>query len=347
MSNRHIDVGIFTRKAERKEPQQAQQPRQQESGPVISADAVSSQFLVSNERGDEVKESNAVVEQEGVPQERLQAGQPVQENEGPVNIIDLNHITQIFNKGEKNEYKLFEDFNLSVEDIPESGQLVSFMGASGCGKSRLVRVICGLDTVQSGDIRIYGKPLPEYGRNIPMVFQTYSNYEWMTVLENVMLPMLLRKVPKKEAREKATGLLDIVGLSGHADKYPHKLSGGQQQRVSIARSLACNSQIIVFDEATGALDIKMKREVQNIILKIFYESEFDPTILNITHSIEEAAYLSNVVYILQPNPCKVYRKIEIRYTGEETKRRGEWIFETQEYANYIKQITRAMDEVCK
>ena len=347
MSNRHIDVGIFTRKAEKKEPQQVQQPQQKEVGPVISADAISAQFQVSNERGNGVKESNSVVEQESVPQEQPQVEQPVQENEGPVNIIDLNHITQIFNKGQKNEYKLFEDFNLSVEDIPEVGQLVSFMGASGCGKSRLVRAICGLDTVQSGDIRIYGKPLSEYDKNIPMVFQTYSNYEWMTVLENVMLPMRLRKVPKKEAKEKALELLDIVGLSEHADKYPHKLSGGQQQRVSIARSLACNSQIIVFDEATGALDIKMKREVQNIILKIFYESEFDPTILNITHSIEEAAYLSNVVYILQPNPCKVYKKIEIRYTGEETKRRGEWIFETQEYANYIKQITQAMDEVCR
>ena len=344
MSNRHIDVGIFTRKAEKKEPQQ---PQQKEIEPVISADAISAQFQVSNEWANEVKESNAVVEQESVPQEQPQVEQPVQKNEGPVNIIDLNHITQIFNKGQKNEYKLFEDFNLSVEDIPEVGQLVSFMGASGCGKSRLVRAICGLDTVQSGDIRIYGKPLSEYDKNIPMVFQTYSNYEWMTVLENVMLPMRLRKVSKKEAKEKALELLNIVGLSEHADKYPHKLSGGQQQRVSIARSLACNSQIIVFDEATGALDIKMKREVQNIILKIFYESEFDPTILNITHSIEEAAYLSNVVYILQPNPCKVYKKIEIRYTGEETKRRGEWVFETQEYANYIKQISQAMDVVCR
>jgi len=264
-----------------------------------------------------------------------------------VNVIDIKNITQIFNKGEKNEYKLFEDFNLSINDIPETGQLVSIMGASGCGKSRLVRAICGLDTVQSGDIHVYGKSLKEYKHNIPMVFQTYSNYEWMTVLENVMLPMKLQGIEKKKAKEIALELLSIVGLSEHADKYPHKLSGGQQQRVSIARSLACNSQIMVFDEATGALDIKMKREVQNVILKIFYDSPVDPTILNITHSIEEAAYISNHVIILQPNPCKVYKEIRIHYDGEETRKRGEWIFETQQYADYVREITQAMDAVCR
>lgn len=322
---KNIDVNIFTKKV-------PVYDNETQVEPVISADAVSTNFQPSNI---EVMEEEQVVVEE-----------PVKTDESHVNIIDLNNITQIFNKGQRNEYKLFEEFSLSVEDIPETGQLVSFMGASGCGKSRLVRAICGLDTVQSGDIRIYGKPLAEYGKNIPMVFQTYSNYEWMTVLENVMLPMKLRGTAKDDAKKKALELLDVVGLSDHTDKYPNKLSGGQQQRVSIARSLACNSQIIVFDEATGALDIKMKREVQNIILKIFYESEFDPTILNITHSIEEAAYLSNVVYILQPNPCKVYKKIDIRYSGEEKQRRGEWVFNTQEYANYIKQITQAMDEVC-
>lgn len=330
---KNIDVSIFTKRQEPKVEQS--EPQVQQVQPVISADAVSSQFGTNEPQNVETNNADT------------QVLETTQGNNELVNIVDLKHITQIFNKGQKNEYKLFENFNLSIEDIPEMGQLVSFMGASGCGKSRLVRAICGLDGVQSGDIDIYGKPLSEYKRNIPMVFQTYSNYEWMTVLENVMLPMRLKNIGKKEAKEKALELLGVVGLLEHANKYPHKLSGGQQQRVSIARSLACNSQILVLDEATGALDIKMKREVQNIILKIFYESEFDPTILNITHSIEEAAYISNVVYILQPNPCKVYKRIDIHYAGEGNKKRGEWVFETQEYADYIKQITQAMDEVCR
>ena len=265
---------------------------------------------------------------------------------GSVDVIQFKNLTQIFNKGTDKEYKLFENFNLNIPDIPNQGQMVSIMGASGCGKSRLVRVLCGLDDVQEGEILVYGKPLKEY-KNIPMCFQSYSNYAWRTCLENVMLPMIVRGVSKSDAEKRAIELLDIVGMKDKANNYPAKLSGGQNQRISIARSLACDSQIVVFDEATGALDIKMKREVQNIILKIFYDTALDPTIINITHSVEEALYLSNKIIILQPNPCTVYKSMDIHYPGEYVKPRGEWIFDTPEYAHYLKELTNTMNEVCK
>ena len=162
-----------------------------------------------------------------------------------------------------------------------------------------------------------------------------------------MLPMIVRGVSKSDAEKRAIELLDIVGMKDKANNYPAKLSGGQNQRISIARSLACDSQIVVFDEATGALDIKMKREVQNIILKIFYDTALDPTIINITHSVEEALYLSNKIIILQPNPCTVYKSMDIHYPGEYVKPRGEWIFDTPEYAHYLKELTNTMNEVCK
>ena len=265
---------------------------------------------------------------------------------GSVDVIQFKNLTQIFNKGTDKEYKLFENFNLNIPDIPNQGQMVSIMGGSGCGKSRLVRVLCGLDDVQEGEILVYGKPLKEY-KNIPMCFQSYSNYAWRTCLENVMLPMIVRGVSKSDAEKRAIELLDIVGMKDKANNYPAKLSGGQNQRISIARSLACDSQIVVFDEATGALDIKMKREVQNIILKIFYDTALDPTIINITHSVEEALYLSNKIIILQPNPCTVYKSMDIHYPGEYVKPRGEWIFDTPEYAHYLKELTNTMNEVCK
>lgn len=266
--------------------------------------------------------------------------------DGSVDVIQFKNLTQIFNKGTDKEYKLFENFNLNIPDIPNQGQMVSIMGGSGCGKSRLVRVLCGLDDVQEGEILVYGKPLKEY-KNIPMCFQSYSNYAWRTCLENVMLPMIVRGVSKVDAEKRAIELLDIVGMKDKANNYPAKLSGGQNQRISIARSLACDSQIVVFDEATGALDIKMKREVQNIILKIFYDTALDPTIINITHSVEEALYLSNKIIILQPNPCTVYKSMDIHYPGEYVKPRGEWIFDTPEYAHYLKELTNTMNEVCK
>ena len=263
-----------------------------------------------------------------------------------VDVIKLKNITHIFNEGQPNEYKLFENFNLTIPDIPNRGQLVSIMGASGCGKSQMLKVIAGLNKFQKGTVEIYGKEIGD-NHSFPMVFQTYSNYEWYTVLENVMIPMLIRNVDKATAEQKALALLEEVGLKEHAYKYPAKLSGGQKKRVAIARCLACNSQIILLDEATGALDIKMKREVQNIILKIFYEMKTDPTIINVSHSVEEVCYISNKVIILEANPCRIFKEIDIHYTGEETRQRGEWLFETQEYANYVRMITNYMDEICK
>ena len=260
-------------------------------------------------------------------------------------MLELQHIHKMYNPGTINEICLFEDFNLTIPDFVGKGQLVSIMGGSGCGKSQLLRAIAGLSKIPHGDIKIYGKDISEYN-HIPMVFQTYSNYEWMTVLENVMLPMTIRGVKKDEAMEKALKLIELVGLSEHAGKYAKSssLSGGQLQRVSIARSLACNSPIILFDEATGALDIKMKREVQNIILKIFYESDQDPTIINVTHSIEEAVYLSNRVIVLQPKPCRIYKVMDIEY--DENRPRDKWVFDTPEYNDYTNELTRALEEVC-
>lgn len=263
------------------------------------------------------------------------------------NVISIKGLHQIFNEGKPNEYPLFVDFNLEVPDFEDKGQFISIMGGSGCGKTQLLRAIAGLTEIPKGEIRIYGKKLADYG-NIPMVFQHYSSYEWMTVRDNVALPMILRGVPKKEAREKADKLLEIVDLKEHGDKYAKTpaLSGGQLQRVSIARCLACNSQILLLDEATSGLDVKMKREVQNILLDIFEKSEMDPTILNVTHSIDEAIYLSNRIIVLQAKPCRVYKTIDIHFDGEEEKGRGKWVLETEEFLKYTKELTQVLDEVC-
>ena len=121
--------------------------------------------------------------------------------------------------------------------------------------------------------------------------------------------------------------------------YP-VLSGGQLQRVSMARALVADNKILLLDEATGALDIVMKREIQNTILDIYYNAKFDPTILNVTHSIEEAVYLSNRIYILAPNPCKVQAVIDVNFDG----RRTDAIRQTAAFANYVKQVEQVMSE---
>lgn len=260
------------------------------------------------------------------------------------NLVEIKGLTHTFDKGTPFEYNLFDNFSLSVEDAPNRGEVISLMGGSGCGKSCILKVIAGLMTPQSGEILIHGKSLKEYG-NVPMVFQAYSNYEWMTVVDNVALPMILKGMDKKEAREKAMDIIKLVGLEQHAYKYAKSstLSGGQLQRISIARCLANNSKVFLLDEATGALDIKMKREIQDLILKLCYESEYQPTILNVTHSIDEALYLSNKIVVLKPNPCTIYKIMDIDYG---MKRDGT-IFETPQYNAYSKELTKTLDEACK
>ena len=267
---------------------------------------------------------------------------------GTSDIISVNGLRQVFNENTEKEYRLFDNFSLTVPDFHNEGQLISIMGGSGCGKSYLLRVIAGLNTVQSGEILIHGKPFHEYG-HIPMVFQQYSSYEWMTVLDNVALPMVLKGVPKKDARKRAMEILCSFGLCEHAEKYakPGVLSGGQLQRVSVARCIATDSQILLLDEATGALDIRMKREVQDMLLNLFYDLNRDMTILNVTHSVEEALYTSNRIIILQAKPCRIFKTMDIKYPGESVNnKRGKWIFNTDEYVRYSRELTAALDEAC-
>jgi NitT/TauT family transport system ATP-binding protein len=225
------------------------------------------------------------------------------------------------------------------------------MGASGSGKSQILKLIAGLNKPNSGKIKLYGKERKE-SDSIPMVFQQYSSYPWMTVLENVALPLRLHGVTDKLDNEsdevaihrKAMEMIRVVGLEGHENKFAQypTLSGGQLQRVSLARNLVYSSQILLLDEATGALDIFAKREMQDALINIYSNSAFDPTILNVTHDIQEACYLSNRIYILEPNPCRVYKIIDIRYN---TDKRTQAIKETPEFAEYVRQVETAMEEI--
>lgn len=273
------------------------------------------------------------------------------------NVLEINHLNKIFDEGTEKEYPLFKDFNLNIPDIQNSGQFISIMGASGCGKSCLLRAIAGLTEIP-GEIKVYGKPLKDYG-HIPMVFQQYTSFKWQTVLDNVAIPIFNRKVIEKygkaalirstilkdrklleESRQQALEILRVVGLEEHAWKYAKSpdISGGQAQRVAIARCLACNSKIMLLDEATGALDIYVKREIQNVLLNIFEQVD-NPTIVNVTHSVEEAVYLSNKVIILKAKPCTISSIVEINFSKPRQEVEGSY-----EFNNYIQIIKEELNK---
>jgi NitT/TauT family transport system ATP-binding protein len=269
-----------------------------------------------------------------------------------IDVLNFENVCLSF-PTDKGEFKLFDNFNLNIKDFKHHGQFISFMGASGSGKSQILKLIAGLNKPNSGKVKLYGKERKD-NDSIPMVFQQYSSYPWMTVLENVSLPLRLHGIKdtdklKGETDEVAINriamnMIKIVGLEGHENKYAQypTLSGGQLQRVSLARNLVYSSKILLLDEATGALDIFAKREMQDALIKVYNESEFDPTILNVTHDIQEACYLSNRIYILEPNPCRIYKIIDVHYN---TDKRTQAIKETPEFAEYVRQVEEAMEEI--
>lgn len=257
-------------------------------------------------------------------------------------VINLINLNQTF-KTDKGEFKLFDNFSLDIKDFKGQGQFISIMGQSGCGKSQLLKIISGLNKPDSGFVKIYGKDQSEKD-SIPMVFQQYSAFPWMTVLDNVALPLKLRGIGKEERYEKSMQMLKIVGLEGHEykwAKYPI-LSGGQLQRVSLARNLVYSSQILLLDEATGALDIKSRRAMQDTLLDVYYNAELDPTIISVTHDILEAVYYSNRIYILTANPCKVHSVIDIDFG---VQKRDKSIRDTEKFKEYVSQIEKIMNEI--
>lgn len=220
-------------------------------------------------------------------------------------IVELKNIKQTYNNG---NITILKDLSLLVEDKPDTGQFVVILGPSGCGKSTVLRYVAGLQTPTEGEVLIYGKKRTEAER-IGMVFQQYSSYPWLTVLENVALGLKFKGVAKKERREKAMEMIKIVGLEGHEKKYAQypTLSGGQLQRVAIARSLLVNNKIILMDEPFGALDTKTRLKMQDFLIGVW--EKVHPTIMFVTHDISEAVYLGDDIYIMANAPSKFIEHI--------------------------------------
>jgi NitT/TauT family transport system ATP-binding protein len=222
-------------------------------------------------------------------------------------IIELKNVCQTYDNGKS---YIIKDLDLLVEDIPGQGQFNVILGASGCGKSTLLRYIAGLQKPTKGEVLIKGKPREEADR-IGMVFQQYSSFPWMSVVENVALGLEYKGVAKKERIEKAMEMIKIVGLEGHEKKYAKypTLSGGQLQRVAIARSLLVNQDIILMDEPFGALDTYTRLHMQEFLLKIW--EKVNLTVIFVTHDINEAVYLGEQVFIMSANPGQIVEKIDI------------------------------------
>ena len=198
-----------------------------------------------------------------------------------------------------------ENFSLDVK----KGELISIVGPSGCGKTTILRCIAGLLQPTEGKVMIGDKECTSPGSDRGMVFQDFALFPWRSVVQNVEFGMEVAGVPKEERRERALRYVKAVGLEKFADSRIHELSGGMKQRVGIARALVMHPAVVLMDEPFGALDAQTRNIMQDMLVKIVEHSA--RTILFVTHSVDEALYLSDRVVVLSKRPSSIYKIIDV------------------------------------
>ncbi len=189
------------------------------------------------------------------------------------------------------------------------GEFISLVGPSGCGKSTLLRMIAGLTPPSAGEIRVAGDVVREPRPDVGVVFQQPVLLPWLTVIDNIMLPVKLGRQKQAPFRARAEQLLELVGLGGFGDRLPWQLSGGMQQRASICRALILEPKVLLMDEPFGALDALTREEMGFELLRIW--SEVGATVLFITHSISESVLLSDRVFVMSRRPGRIIKEVSV------------------------------------
>ncbi len=219
--------------------------------------------------------------------------------------IHLADVRKVF-KSRKEEFLAVSEVTFDVQ----AGELVSLVGPSGCGKTTILKILAGIHSYEGGTVRIGSKESPfDPSKDIGIVFQQPLLLKWRKVLKNVLLPAEILGLPHKESLERAHYLLEMVGLQGFEDKYPHELSGGMQQRTAIARALIHDPKLVLMDEPFGALDALTREKMNLELLRIWRESQ--KTILFVTHGIQEAVFLGTRVIVLTSSPARMADNISI------------------------------------
>ena len=220
--------------------------------------------------------------------------------------IEVKNIYKSFECKKSDKLSVLEDINLTIND----GELICLLGPSGCGKTTLLRLIAGLDQPTSGEIVANGEVVEKPSGDRAVIFQQYSLFPWLTVLQNVTFGLEMTNPGNKEENiAAAERYLKSVGLIEFKDSYPHELSGGMKQRVAIIRSLLNHSPILLMDEPFSALDMQNRHKLQEQLIGVW--KRFENTIVFVTHDVDEAVYLADKIVILDKNPGKIANIVEV------------------------------------
>jgi NitT/TauT family transport system ATP-binding protein len=213
--------------------------------------------------------------------------------------IELTGVTKRFRTPDGSAFTALSDVDMTVEP----GQFCAVVGPSGCGKSTTLTLVSGLERPSAGTVAVHGREVTGIDPDVGFVFQSDALLPWKSVLDNVAAGPLFRGVPKREAHDRARDWLRRVGLTGFADHHPHQLSGGMRKRVSLAQSLINEPDILMMDEPFSALDVQTRSIMSNELLALWEQTR--PSVVFVTHDLEEAIALSDQVVVMTAAPGRV------------------------------------------
>jgi NitT/TauT family transport system ATP-binding protein len=250
-------------------------------------------------------------------------------------MIEIDHVSQVFQTSARKDHLALSDISLTIEERA----FVSILGPSGCGKSTLLYIVGGFVRPSQGSATMKGQAITGPGPDRGPVFQEFALFPWKSVLGNVMYGPRQQGVKHAEAEAQSRALIEMVGLRGFENFYPKELSGGMKQRVALARTLAYHPEVLLMDEPFGALDAHTRTRLQNDLLNIWERDR--KTVLFVTHSVEEAVFLSDKVVMMTRSPGRIRQVVDIDLPRP--RRRTELLLDPR-YQKYVVDIERMFDD---
>lgn len=230
---------------------------------------------------------------------------------GPLNIaegcpaVSVHGLSKTYSTSGGRDIKAVCEVDLDIA----ANSFVCLVGPSGCGKSTLLRIMAGLDQASAGEVIINGRPHKKPGPEVGMIFQEYSLFPWRTVMENITIGPEFNRIAQSERKSAGLAYLELIGMKGYENNYPHELSGGMRQRVAIARALANSPEILLMDEPFGALDAYTRILLQKRLLDIWERHR--KTVVFVTHSVDEAVFLADEIVVMGTKPGRIIDRLEV------------------------------------
>lgn len=268
-----------------------------------------------------------------VPSRSDIAAEPTRER--AIAMIEIDRVSQVFQTSARRDHLALSEISLTIGD----GAFVAILGPSGCGKSTLLYIVGGFVKPTTGVARMKGNAITGPGPDRGPVFQEFALFPWKSVLGNVMYGPRQQGVRREEAEAQSRRLIEMVGLKGYEHFYPKELSGGMKQRVALARTLAYHPSVLLMDEPFGALDAHTRTRLQNDLLNIWERDR--KTVLFVTHSVEEAVFLSDRVVVMTRSPGRIKEIVDIDLPRP--RRRAELLLDPR-YQKYVVDIERLIDD---